>query len=117
MDAFEIARVAHAANIELQIIQADPGIPVADNWDFLDEADQRSVISGAELVLSGEVETPEQSHQSWLDFKAAEGWKYGPVKDYDKKEHPCFVPYEELPPSQRVKDRLYFAIVKALAEA
>ena len=30
----------------------------------------------------------------------ADGWKYGPVKDPEKKEHPCFVPYDDLPPSR-----------------
>jgi hypothetical protein len=54
------------------------------------------------------------SHDSWLAAKAADGWKYAPMKDVAKKEHPCFVPYGELPIEQRRKDYLFKAIVAAL---
>ena len=47
--------------------------------------------------------------------KVATGWKYGPVKNPDAKEHPCMVPYAELPPEQRRKDALYLAMVKTAA--
>ena len=33
-----------------------------------------------------------------------------PVKDSEKKEHPCFVRYEELPPAQRYKDTIFGAV-------
>ena len=46
-----------------------------------------------------------------------EGWKYGPVKDAQKKEHPCFLPYAELPPEQKAKDYLFRAVVHALKNA
>ena len=34
-----------------------------------------------------------------------EGWTYGPVRDDDKKETPCLVPYEELPEIEKAYDR------------
>jgi hypothetical protein len=37
------------------------------------------------------------------------------VKDPEKKEHPCFVPYESLPAEQQAKDHLFKGIVAALA--
>src|SRR5690606_2016961 len=54
--------------------------------------------------------TPEQSHALWMKHKLAEGWRYGPVKDEEHKEHPCLVPYEQLPLNQRTKDWLFAAI-------
>ena len=57
---------------------------------------------------------PSDSHESWLKEKKEDGWKYGKVKDVEKKEHPCFVPYEELPSDQKVKDYVFIAIVDAL---
>jgi hypothetical protein len=46
--------------------------------------------------------------------KEADGWKHGPVKDPEKKEHPCMVPYGQLPAEQRAKDYLFIAVVKAM---
>ena len=48
--------------------------------------------------------------------KEADGWKYGEVKDADKKEHPCMIPYEELPVEQRAKDYIFKQIVNSLME-
>ena len=47
--------------------------------------------------------------------KVERGWQYGPLKDADLKEHPCIVPFDELPPEQQAKDHLFKAIVDALA--
>ena len=57
---------------------------------------------------------PSASHESWLAVKEADGWKYGEVKDPENKEHPCFVPYEQLPEEQKAKDHLFKAVVEAL---
>jgi hypothetical protein len=35
----------------------------------------------------------------------AEGWTYGPERDDQTKKHPCLVPYDELPDSEKVYDR------------
>jgi len=56
------------------------------------------------------------SHEQWLKEKRDNGWKYGPVKDPDKKEHPCFVPFDKLPREQQAKDYLFKAIVNSLAQ-
>lgn len=83
------------------------------HWPLAPEWAQDSAVQGVEGVLRGN--TPRQSHEGWLAHKAAEGWKYGPVKDADAKVHPCFVPYDELPPQQQVKDRLFVDTVWAVA--
>jgi hypothetical protein len=69
----------------------------------------------AEGVWAGN--TPRQSHEGWLAEKVATGWKYGPVKNPEAKEHPCMVAYEELPTSQRVKDHIFVSVVRAVTEA
>ena len=38
-----------------------------------------------------------------------------PVKDVASKTHPCMLPYAEIPESQRKKDGLYLAVVRAMA--
>lgn len=108
-----IARVVHEANRALQIEQADPTIPVSPSWDDLDAETRASAVDGIEGVLAGN--TPEQSHEQWMRFKVDHGWVLGPVKDEAKREHPLLVPYGELPDSQKVKDGLFVAIVRALS--
>jgi len=84
-------------------------------WEQAPEWQRESAIKGVEGALAGN--TPEQSHESWLAVKRAEGWKYGLKKDVGMKTHPCFRPYSELPLEQRAKDELYLTVVRAVAKA
>lgn len=113
-DDLLIARVAHAANREYCRYIGDMSQP---DWSDAPDWQRYSAELGVRKTLSGEIRTPEESHASWLAQKEADGWKYGPVKDAEKKEHPCMVPYEELPVEQRAKDTLFQSIVKALSYA
>lgn len=117
MIATQIARVVHEANRALQIEQDDPTIPVSVSWDDLDEETRRSAVEGVQKILNDPETTAAQSHESWMQFKLDNGWVHGPVKDEEKREHPLLVPYDELPPSQQVKDHLFAAIINALANA
>jgi len=83
------------------------------SWADAPEWQKQSAIKGVEGALAGN--TPEQSHESWLAEKERTGWKYGPVKDVEKKEHPCFVPYSQLPPDQQYKDKLFLDTVRSVA--
>jgi hypothetical protein len=51
------------------------------------------------------------THESWLREKVADGWVYGPTKDPARKQHPCLVPFAELPREQQAKDYLFRAVV------
>lgn len=44
-------------------------------------------------------------HEVWARNRIADGWTYGPVRDDSKKEHPCLVPYEDLPEREKDYDR------------
>ncbi len=45
------------------------------------------------------------THELWAQQRLADGWKYGEKRDDVKKEHPCLVPYEDLPESEKEYDR------------
>ena len=45
------------------------------------------------------------AHDIWARQRMAEGWTYGPERDDAKKQHPCLVPYEHLPESEKEYDR------------
>ena len=47
----------------------------------------------------------ENAHDHWALQRMADGWTYGPQRDDDEKRHPCLVPYEELPESEKEYDR------------
>lgn len=106
------ARAAHEANRAYCIALGDTSQPA---WDDAPEWQRTSARNGVRGALGGN--TPEQSHESWLAEKAAAGWKYGPVKDPEKREHPCFVPYADLPPAQRAKDHVFVTVVRVMGAA
>jgi hypothetical protein len=84
-------------------------------WEDAPEWQKDSARKGAVLHLSGET-GPAASHQAWMAQKLDEGWSYGPVKDEEKKEHPCMVPFDVLLPEQRAKDFIFAAVVKRALE-
>lgn len=44
-------------------------------------------------------------HEVWAKGRIDQGWTYAPVRDDDRKTHPCLVPYEELPEEEKEYDR------------
>lgn len=44
-------------------------------------------------------------HEVWAAGRIADGWTYGATRDDAEKTHPCLVPYEELPESEKEYDR------------
>lgn len=107
-----IAKVCHEAN---RAYCQSIGDDSQKSWEDAPEWQRTSAEKGVEFNIANPTAPPSASHDSWLKEKADTGWKYGPVKDESKKEHPCFVPYAELPIEQRRKDALFKAIVAALA--
>lgn len=45
------------------------------------------------------------THEVWAQLRLEQGWVHGPTRDDERKEHPCLVPYEELPESEKEFDR------------
>lgn len=112
----DIARICHEANRALQVALNDPAIPVCQEWDHEDQGIRDSAVNGVVFHLGSDA-TPRESHENWMRQKEAEGWAYGEKKDLDLKTHPCFVPYDELSPQDRIKDELFSSIVRVFKEA
>jgi hypothetical protein len=45
------------------------------------------------------------AHDVWARQRLADGWRFGARREDAKKEHPCLVPYEDLPESEKEYDR------------
>ena len=44
-------------------------------------------------------------HEVWAQNRINEGWKYGDERNDELKQHPCLVPYENLPEVEKDYDR------------
>lgn len=44
-------------------------------------------------------------HEVWAQTRIQQGWTYGQKRNDALKQHPCLVPYDELPESEREYDR------------
>ncbi len=108
-----IAKVAHEANAAYCETLGDNTQPF---WENAPDWQKNSAIKGVQFHLDNPDATEAASHESWLAEKEADGWKYGPVKNPEAKEHPCYVPHSELPLAQQLKDRLFKGIVDALRD-
>lgn len=111
MNVNQVARVCHEANRAYCVAIGDNSQP---EWDEAPDWQRKSAVTGVLYHLENPTSKPSDSHESWLREKYADGWKLGPVKDPEKKEHPCCVPYAELPPEQQAKDAIFLSIVRAL---
>jgi len=71
---------------------------------------QPSPIDTSQVELSPEIEElteklAENAHDIWARQRLADGWTYGAVRDDARKEHPCLIPYADLPESEKQYDR------------
>ena len=112
MKAEQIAKVAHEVNRAYCFAIGDTS-QVA--WEDAPQWQRDSAINGVNFHLANPTAGPDHSHNEWLKEKREAGWKYGPVKNPETKEHPCFVPYDELPVEQKAKDYLFLGVVHAMA--
>ena len=70
----------------------------------------------ADLLAQTEV-LAKNTHEIWAQRRLADGWKYGPERHDERKEHPCLVPYEELPEYEKAYDRkVAMEVVKVMTK-
>jgi len=93
-----IAAIRHIGWCYYQIAAGQPYNEVA-NIDQM-----KSLLDGIAFADEHPDMTPEQNHDNWMKMKVSQGWKYGPIKDFEKKEHPDLVPFDQLPDIEKRKD-------------
>ena len=113
MKIIDIAIICH--NLKKALCEAHGDTSQVD-WNIAEEWQRRSVISGVQFALDNPNAPASAHHDAWMKYKIQNGWKYGPVKDIKEKEHPCLVPYEQLPPEEKAKDFLFKETVRNLSQ-
>ena len=66
--------------------------------------DTDDIVLSVDIVELGEL-IAKNTHEVWSKSRMDEGWTYGEARDDEHKHHPCLIPYEELPESEREYDR------------
>jgi hypothetical protein len=71
---------------------------------------EAGVIDVSEVTIPPELnalieQLAENVHDVWARQRFADGWSYGLKRDDEAKKHPCLVPYEALPDSEKQYDR------------
>jgi hypothetical protein len=67
-------------------------------------------IETSEVALSDDLlelteRLAENAHDHWAKRRLADGWSWGAARDDAAKKHPCLVPYDQLPESEKEYDR------------
>jgi hypothetical protein len=110
----QIARATHEMNRTFcQILGDDSQMA----WEDAPDWQRESKIAAVSAISKGETITPEEQHKRWMCEKLEDGWKHGEIKDAAAKTHPCLVPYAELPPEQRAKNKIFRVVAIGLLQA
>jgi hypothetical protein len=86
-------RAAERIRVKLDAIGCD--IAITTDWDT-----PRFEFTPKEVELLAQME-----HESWVEEKLSDGWRYGSTKDLEKKTSPYLVPWNELPEEDKDGDR------------
>lgn len=107
-----IAKICHQAN---KAYCESIGDFSQHSWEAAPFEIKASAVDGVEYRLANPKATPKDMHDNWLATKKEQGWVYGEKKNEELKQHPCMVPYADLPEAQKLKDELFSEIVNVFA--
>ena len=83
-----------ATSIDTPCGPYEPQVPTTEELDRAAEVMAEAVEAIAEV-----------NHDQWATDRIADGWRYGPQRDDEKKLHPDLVPYDDLPEGEKLYDR------------
>lgn len=115
LSAVSKMRIAEQAHETNRAYCAALGDDSQQPWDDAPDWQRHSAYRGVEFHLENPGAGASATHENWMAQKEAEGWTFGEVKDANKKQHPCMVPFDQLPTEQQAKDALFRHTVHALA--
>lgn len=82
------------------------------SWEEAVEWQRVSARNGVTNVLNGVM--GDALHEAWRQEKIADGWTWAEEKNAEKKQHPCLVPWAQLPMAQKVKDHVFVNTVNLM---
>jgi hypothetical protein len=109
-----VARIAQVMHEATRAWQKANGQEPAPPWSRAPKWMKDSSAASVVWRVANPKASASAQHDQWLAQKKLDGWKFGKVKDAQKKTHPMMVPYSQLPEFERRKDALVNAVVDAL---
>jgi len=107
----QIAGAVHEGNRKWNELHGDYSqVP----WSEAPDWQKDVAVKNVQFILDNPNMTGRELNKIWFDQKVADGWRYGPVKDADKKTHPALLPYDELSEFEKIKDILFIDTVNEL---
>lgn len=106
--AKHIYRVMRALNLEFGVDYPE--------WHLATDDQKTTFIDGVQFHLDRPSIGPEETHDWWMQDKAAKGWTFGTVKDVALKQHPSMIPYKELSELERGKDVIFIEMCRIFGE-
>lgn len=107
-----IARLAYEATRTYYHLIGDVSQP---QWGCAPQWQRDLYITEVEFHLKNPFAKPSAIHECWLQDKIDAGWVYGAETNPDAKQHPCMVPFSELPARRQIKDHIIAGLVKSLS--
>jgi hypothetical protein len=84
---------------------------VPEPWPDRDEAFRTQFLGVIEMMCGPARKTsPEELHDDWVRAYEAMDWRYGPVRDPERKTHPDMVPFDQLEQREQDKDAVFVAL-------
>lgn len=91
-------------------VQGTNGLEVLNRFTLKTEKYIPQPVYTGDIKLGKELEVLVEAmaknvHEVWAATRIEQGWSYGSERNDEKKLHPCLIPYEDLPESEKEYDR------------
>jgi len=107
-NVIQIAKTAHAAHRAFCINVEQSKQPT---WPETTQSHKLTVYNSIKKILSGELRSPQEAHENFVNMKLEGGWVWAPVHNVELKHNPRLTAFDKLTPANIFKDIMFFDIV------
>ena len=111
LTAFQIAFLIH--QVTSQIPRPD-GSKVSP-WAALPESAKQNAANAVKELMLTPLSSPKEHHDLWMRPLLEDGWTRGEYSA-ENKTHPCICEFEELIPSEQLKDELWQSLIEVFSK-
>jgi RyR domain len=109
-----LAKVAYEA---MRAYNQTLGVYSEKPWDQLAEPEQNAHVQRVAYRLDNPGAPDAALHDQWVMQMFWAGWRWGEVRNQQDRTHPELMPFTTLPEVDQYREKLFAAIVRAMAEA